>query len=168
MLIDSFSGKYAFLSNFSKTRVSVFGFEFPTAEHAFQAAKSTKIADLQAILVCGTPTLARRYGRKVELRPNWEEIKVDVMRQVLAAKFALGSELAKKLIKTGGAHLVEGNKHGDEFWGCVTSAQGNTPWQGMNQLGILLMERRTELARADEPCECDGQRDGEPQGCPNN
>jgi N-glycosidase YbiA len=151
MLIDSFSGQYAFLSNFNGGQVEVFGCIFPTAEHAFQAAKSTRFEDLNKILAIKSASAAKRAARKFELRPDWEDIKVDVMRQVLAAKFfwprgGANNSLAVKLVRTHPHHLVEGNDWGDKFWGCVRPPDvQNGPWVGANHLGILLMERRDQL-----------------------
>lgn len=141
-MIDSFKGKNAFLSNFSVGPVTVFGLTFLTAEHAYQAAKTTSKEELQTVLAAKTPAAVKKAGRKLTLRPDWEEIKVSVMGRVLEAKFPLGQNgLSVKLMKTDPAHLVEGNNWGDTFWGCVQSVPGG-PWEGSNHLGMLLMERR--------------------------
>lgn len=77
---------------------------------------------------------------KVELRSDWEEVKLDVMRDVVFAKFFQNPELAKRLLATGGSNLIEGNNWHDTFWG-VDSETG----EGQNNLGKILMEIRAEL-----------------------
>jgi ribA/ribD-fused uncharacterized protein len=122
-----------------------------SAEHAYQAQKTLDHGAREEILAAPTPGQAKRLGSKVELRPGWEEIKIEVMRQIIAAKFASATEevrlplLSGLLMATGGKHLVEGNTWGDTFWGCVHPTEGSNLWVGRNQLGILLMERRRVL-----------------------
>jgi ribA/ribD-fused uncharacterized protein len=116
-----------------------------SAEHLYQASKAANESDAQWILRAPTPfglNGAKSRGRSVELRHDWESIKFDVMRGVLACKFASGSDLATKLMHTGPAELVEGNTWGDTTWG-VDLTKPNRP--GRNWLGVLLMARRAEL-----------------------
>jgi ribA/ribD-fused uncharacterized protein len=154
--ITSFSGKHAFLSNFHLSHIIVDGIVFPTVEHAFQAAKTRARSEKKAIASLPTPGQAKRAGRHVALRPNWDEIKVNVMRELLKKKFAPGTELAQKLLDTDDRDLIEGNTWGDRFWGMV-KVNRTTPWdgdrevpcwEGENHLGKLLMEIRDELREA--------------------
>jgi predicted NAD-dependent protein-ADP-ribosyltransferase YbiA (DUF1768 family) len=78
-------------------------------------------------------------SRLVKIRADWDEVKINVMREVLRIKFEI-PELRDKLLATGDVQLVEGNNWGDEFWG-VNSVTG----VGLNHLGVLLMERREIL-----------------------
>lgn len=143
--IDRFDGDYAFLSNFYAcgsvpVRIPGAGVVLaPTVEHAFQAVKTLDPSERVAVLRAQTPTLAKRAGRRVALRPGWDAMRLDVMRSCLERKFRPGSPLAERLIATGDAHLVEGNTWGDRFWG--ESPVG----RGENHLGLLLMERRAAL-----------------------
>ena len=109
--IDEFRGKYFFLSNFYPAPVEYQGYRFENNEAAFQAAKGPeRMRDF-----CGlNPQSAKRLGRRIELRSDWEEVKFDVMYQVCRAKFLQNPELAKMLIETGDAELVEGNTWGDQ------------------------------------------------------
>lgn len=145
-MIDSFHGEYAFLSNFWEEPFELGGRVVPTAEHAYQALKAPAghgpVKDL--ILKASTPGHAKRLGRRAKLRDDWEDVKVEIMRKILAAKFAPGTELAAKLVATGEHHLLEGNTWGDKFWGCIKEIPTG-PWVGANTLGLLLMERRDEL-----------------------
>jgi ribA/ribD-fused uncharacterized protein len=144
--IQRFEGEHDFLSNFYESPVVLKGRLFPTAEHAYQAAKTLDPEEQASIQAARTPGLAKRIGRKAPLRPDWEQVKVRVMAAVLEAKFYPGSELAERLLLTGGRHLMEGNTWGDTFWGCELVA-GNL-WVGANTLGMLLMERREALRAA--------------------
>ena len=136
-VIDQFREKFHWLSNFYNCPVPFEGLTFSNSEAAFQAAKSldmkerVKFVDLAA-------GQSKRLGRRVELRSDWEEVKIDIMRQVLKSKFTQNPELKAKLIATGDAELIEGNKHRDRYWGVCGGV-------GQNHLGKLLMEVRAEL-----------------------
>lgn len=140
---DSFEGPnpYDFLSNFYPSPIKMRRKRYPTGEHAFAAYKAATVEDHERIRTAKTPNQAKSIGRRVQLRPNWEEIKYDVMRQVLRIKFAEGSELADKLLATGNALLIEGTNWNDTVWGVE-----RTTMHGRNWLGHLLMARRAELA----------------------
>lgn len=139
--ITSFSGAYDFLSNFYLAVVMYEGRRYSTLEHAFQAAKTTDNGERALIERAQTPGIAKRLGRRVRLREDWEEIKLSVMRELLRDKFS-DQELKEALIATYPRRLIEGNTWGDRFWG----AEGfGGHWHGENHLGHLLMELREEL-----------------------
>lgn len=140
-VIDDFSGKYEFLSNFSPSTIAIEGIDYPTVEHAFQAHKSNDPDNRRAVAAQSTPGWAKKAGRALDLRPDWEDVKNDVMRTCLAQKFAEGTELARRLLETGDARLVEGNTWGDDYWGVPRGGEGQ------NWLGRLLEERREFLSR---------------------
>ena len=141
--ISSFSGAHVFLSNFHPCELSFGGgMVFPSAEHAYQAAKAVDDNTARLIASAGTAAEAKRFGRTVPLRPGWEGSKIEVMRRILRVKFGEDTALAEQLVATHPAYLIEGNTWGDKFWGCVN--EGGT-WVGRNELGLLLMERRNEL-----------------------
>jgi N-glycosidase YbiA len=135
--IDSFSGKYAFLSNFHSAVVELDGVHYPTVEHAYQAAKTLNPTERAEIRVVSAGQ-AKRLGRKVKIRPDWEAIKVDVMWNLLVQKFQRNNGFGIWLVNTGDAELVEGNHWGDTYWGVCKG-------EGLNMLGHLLMARRAEL-----------------------
>jgi ribA/ribD-fused uncharacterized protein len=142
--IDDFRGNYHFLSNFEPAEVMLDGIKFPTVEHAYQAAKTLEQQERQQILGASTPGLARKMGRKLIQRPDWPEIKVRVMQDLVSQKFNGHPDLVKLLLATGDIELVEGNTWHDNFWGdcrcskCATVA-------GQNWLGRILMEVRERL-----------------------
>jgi ribA/ribD-fused uncharacterized protein len=136
--IDSFQGKYRFLSNFWYLPVEFEGVIYPTLEHAYQAAKVTR-KDRPQILACPTPVDAKRLGRKLMMTPGWDNSKIEVMRLLLQRKFK--DPVAQQLLlETGEAELIEGNWWGDTFWGVCRG-------KGKNVLGQLLMETRDGIRR---------------------
>lgn len=142
-MIFEFEGKYAFLSNFAPSPIFHKGITYPTNEHFFQAMKTLDIETRKAIAAAESPGKAKRMGRSVALRPDWEQVKVDVMRTGLMLKFS-DAKLAEKLLATGDEELIEGNWWCDQTWGsCNCPKHIRTP--GRNLLGMLLMEVRKEL-----------------------
>lgn len=137
-MIDSFTEEYRFLSNFYPCCVQLDGKTYISTEHAFQAAKTLDPHEREEIRKTTSPGRAKRLGRKVKLRKDWESIKIDVMHGLLQQKFKKGSPLADLLLKTGTQDLVEGNTWGDTFWGVCRG-------KGKNHLGKLLMLVRQEL-----------------------
>lgn len=145
--IDLFSGRYRFLSNFSPARVVLDGEEYPTVEHAYQAAKTQDSVWRKAIQITATPSEAKKMGRAISkrpdlLRPDWQSVSVDIMLALLRQKFA-HPDLAEKLLSTGDSFLVEGNYWGDTFWGVCRGV-------GENVLGVLLMVVRYDLQERQE------------------
>ena len=139
--ITRFRHKYAFLSNFYPVSIELDGEVYAAVEDAFQAAKTLDPTERRFIQLCQTPGDAKRCGRQVTLRADWNDIKVSVMHDLLRKKFK-NPALRKLLLDTGDAILIEGNTHGDVFWGQVNG-------QGENHLGKLLMEVRAEILRGD-------------------
>jgi len=134
------SDAYGCLSNFSPHGVSIDQVYWPTAEHFFQAQKFAGSEYAERIRCVRTPGEAKNLGltRKIPIRPNWEEVKIDVMREAVLAKFTAHEDLRDRLLATGAQEIVE-NAPGDTFWGC--GKFGN----GQNWLGRILMECRSQL-----------------------
>ena len=142
-MIDFFDGEYAFLSNFYNASCIFEEKLYPTVEHAFQAAKSLDHAERDWIAAAGSPGLAKRLGRRINLRPDWEKVKFDVMEECLRSKFA-DPVLKQKLLATGDEELVEGNYWHDNTWGNC-SCERCKDVVGRNMLGNILMKLRTEF-----------------------
>jgi ribA/ribD-fused uncharacterized protein len=138
--IDSFQGEYRFLSNFWPAQVVFEGITYPTAEHAYQAAKSLDPTERQRIAASPTPAEAKRAGRALKPREDWETVKFDVMERVVRDKFTRHADLRQQLLATGDAELIEGNTWGDRVWGVYQGA-------GENRLGKILMKVRAELRK---------------------
>lgn len=144
-MIDCFDMKHAFLSNFYWNDIEFEGIVYPTNEHFFQAMKTLNVEERRVIANCRTPGQAKRMGRKVTLRPDWEDVKVAVMKEGLYRKFS-DEQLADWLLETGNHELVEGNDWCDQTWGsCNCLKHKNVP--GKNLLGKLLMEVREEIKK---------------------
>lgn len=135
--ISEFKGEYFFLSNFYSADVTYRGITYKNNEAAFQAMKCPEVASSFSSL---NPSEAKRLGRRVKLRPDWEAVKEDVMRKVCFAKFFQNYDLMERLLATAPAELIEGNDWGDKEWG-VCDGEGN------NKLGKILMEIRDFFAQ---------------------
>jgi ribA/ribD-fused uncharacterized protein len=141
--ITYFYGKYSFLSNFYQKDFlftvdwSELKFKAKSAEHAYQASKTTNINQFVSILNCYSPGKAKSKGRNIVLRSDWENIKIDVMYKILQFKFK-DEFLRKLLLDTDDLILEEGNYWNDTFWGICRGV-------GQNNLGILLMKLRNEI-----------------------
>jgi ribA/ribD-fused uncharacterized protein len=143
--ITVFDGKYAFLSNFYESKIVHADMIFPTVEHAFQAAKSLSEEEQAAISIAKTPGIAKRLGRKVLLRPDWEEVKERIMYECVKEKFK-EPVLREKLLNTYPAELIEGNTWHDNYWGnCSCEKCKNI--EGKNNLGKILMKVRNEIIK---------------------
>lgn len=141
--ITSFSGSWAFLSNFHPCRVVLDdGFAYPSAEHAFQAQKTGDIRERMTILRAPTAAKAKSAGRLVTLIDDWDACRKRVMLDVLTAKFWQNPELGEQLCQTGDARLMEGNTWHDQFWGNCTCPAPSCALPGRNYLGKLLMAVR--------------------------
>ena len=133
--IDRFKGKYYFLSNFYGAPVMYGGIEYHNNEAAFQAQKDPDKAVEFALL---QPNEAKRRGRHVNLRKDWENVKDDIMYAIVFDKFSRNPELREALLATEDAELIEGNDWGDTYWGVCEG-------RGKNHLGRILMRVRDEL-----------------------
>src|SRR6266568_5643057 len=114
--IDKFQGRYRFLSNFWITPI-VFGVDiYKSVEHAYQAAKTNILSERELIQNARTPGEAKRMGKTVTLRPDWEHVKTKVMHDLVLQKFS-GDPLRAQLLATDNAELIEGNTWHDNFLG---------------------------------------------------
>lgn len=136
-MITEFKGNWAFLSNFHLCCFMWNGFNWSHSEGAYQAAKSLDVKDWIAIQRM-TPGQSKRYGQKIKLRSDWEEIKDNIMLQIVFAKFSQNKDLLIKLKETGNLELQEGNTWHDRYWGIYPPGSG----KGKNKLGLALMQVR--------------------------
>lgn len=142
-IIVWFRGQWECFSNFYPAPVSLDGALYPTVENAYQAAKTLNPEERSSFADC-SPTVAKRLGRRVRLRPDWEEVKLSVMRDLLLQKFARGTPCGETLLRSGSAYLWEGNTWHDNYWGvCVCGRCASK--QHLNRLGELLMRIREDL-----------------------
>lgn len=139
MIIDQFTGEYRFLSNFAEVAggINFDGLTYPTVEHAYQAAKTLDPDQRGYIQMLVSPGAAKRSGKCIQLRSDWETVKFPIMLSLLRLKFAR-EPFCTKLLATGGAELIEGNTWHDTIWGVCNGV-------GQNHLGRMLMQVRREL-----------------------
>lgn len=134
-----FRREYAFLSNFYSCDISIrLGsrcYKFRNAEAAFQACKCPERAGEFEPL---DGKSAKRLGRQVKIRPDWNSVRIQVMRAILTAKFTQNESLKERLLGVTGP-IMEENAWGDTFWGVCNG-------RGENHLGKLLMELRDRLS----------------------
>jgi ribA/ribD-fused uncharacterized protein len=141
--ITAFRGNFNWLSNFYQTPVILDQIMYPSAEHAFQAEKTSDFNVRRLIAGANTSTEAKRLGRAVNLVDGWNEYKrYDAMSRVIAAKFSPRSQLAGWLLSTGDAVLIEGNSWHDVVWGRCFCGRC---LEGCNFLGYTIMLRRRAL-----------------------
>jgi len=145
-MIHGFNNKYDFLSNFYACSTEYDGIWYPTSEHAFQAAK-TLDQDLRLFIKAApTPGEAKRRGRSVVLRSDWEQVKDQVMYEIVKNKFK-NPDMRQRLIATineGYDGFCEDNWWHDNYWGnCqCEKCQGI---KGQNHLGKILMQVAHEI-----------------------
>lgn len=138
-MIKEFKNQYFFLSNFYEYPIYYNKLVFCNAEAAFQAQKVINEKD-QYKFINLNASQARKLGKTVQLRKDWEEIKDNVMYEIVKRKFTINKELQQKLLETKEEELVEGNWWHDTYWG-VDSKTGI----GQNKLGKILMKVREEV-----------------------
>lgn len=145
-MIHGFDNKYSFLSNFYACQVEYEGITYPTSEHAFQAAKSLDPDIRKWIAAASTPGQAKRRGRSIELRPDWEKIKDQVMFDIVREKFKNEDMRVRLLMTIGEGYdgFCEDNYWHDNYWGnCNCERCKNI--EGKNMLGKILMDVANEV-----------------------
>jgi len=135
--------KFGEFSNFAPYPLLLDGELWPTSEHYFQAQKFTDREYREQIRQASSPMIAARLGRsrRVPIRDDWEQVKLDIMRAAVRHKFSEHRKIAELLLSTGDAELIEAAPR-DAFWG---NGKDGT---GKNWLGRILMEIRRELRTA--------------------
>lgn len=137
--VYGFKGPHRFLSNFWECVVrSRSGVVFRSTEAAYQWAKCSNETRAAAFAAM-SPAEAKKAGRSLRLRPDWEFVKEKVMLALLRQKFGPDNpDLRDQLLATGDLYLEETNHWGDKYWGVCGGV-------GKNRLGELLMLVRKEL-----------------------
>ena len=141
----SIHGDHEYMSNFAHYAITIDGIEYKTTEHYFQSKKFEGTSYETKVRKASGAMEAARLGRdrSFPLRKDWEQVKDDVMRVAVEAKFRQHRGLAKKLLETGTATLVEHTVK-DSYW-----ANGGNG-KGKNMLGKILMEVRSKLRSENE------------------
>lgn len=138
-MIKEFQGEFRWLSNFAPVNVIYDGVKYRSVEHAYMAAKSVDVGWREFCKNTYKAGDVKKASRNIELREDWEQIKVDVMRELLEQKFNTEPYKAM-LLETCDEHIQEGNMWNDKFWGvCLKTGKGS------NTLGKLIMEIRSKI-----------------------
>lgn len=139
--INEFRGQYFFLSNFYPCSIEYEGLTYFSVEAAYQAQKTDdRLIKRKYSLLSAAE--AKKLSHKVEVRKDWNDVKVPIMRELLQQKFTKYPHLKEQLLATGDIEIIEGNNWGDIFWGVCEG-------KGENMLGKLLMEIRFYLMNED-------------------
>jgi len=135
--IHGFFKEHRNLSNFGDGKVEYEGLVYPSREAAYQAAKSLD-PEVRKQFLEYTPAKAKEKGREVQLREDWEEIKDEVMYQVVKNCVDNNDDIRQLLLSTGDKYLEETNWWGDKYWGVYHGV-------GRNMLGHILMAIRDKF-----------------------
>ena len=123
------------------------GFLYPTSEHAYQAAKFLDPKLREKVRALRSAHEALKFTRqseiKKDIRSNWQEVKLQIMEEILRAKLSQHKYVQRKLLESGDREIIKDSPR-DEFWG-----RGEN-WDGANHLGKLWMKLRAELEPAPE------------------
>lgn len=156
-MINSFSGRWVFLSNFYPSEIVHQGITYPTNEHYYVALKIKDdqiingrfypSADVRELIArVSTPAQVKKFGKTLKIRKDWDDVKLGVMEWGLREKFK-DEKLQQMLLQTEDEELVEGNFWHDTYWGICTCPKCAN--KGENNLGKLLMKIRKELKGGD-------------------
>ena len=143
--ILGFLGKFHFLSNFHEHEsalIYIDGFSgqkigCKNVEAAYQASKTINLTERLLIANSSNPSEAKKLGRKIKLRSDWDEVKNDIMMELLVQKFTYPF-YRELLLSTKDAYLEETNTWSDFYWGVCNGV-------GENHLGKRLMKIREGL-----------------------
>lgn len=135
---------YYCFSNYYPCTIEYEGLTYNSVEAAFQAAK-TLSRDERVLFTKMSPSFAKRNGRKLNLRPDWEEVKLSIMKELIVAKSKSCPEFTRQLVSTKGKGIIEDTTgwH-DNIWGSCSCEKCKHKWKH-NNLGKILMEVRDEI-----------------------
>jgi len=158
-MIDSFKGRWYFLSNFYAGEITHQGILYPTVEHYYVAMKVNSSQLIDGVLMdkidvreliskIETPGKVKRFGREnIQLRSDWDDVRYDTMLYGVRQKFTKHEDLKQMLLSTGTEELVEGNWWHDIYFGVCDC--GKCP-EGQNILGKILMIVRSEIIESEK------------------
>lgn len=135
--INKFDGNYSFLSNFYDSPVEYRGITYRNSEAAYQAQKTLDM-NIRKEFSDLSGAEAKKKAQTIDLRTDWDDVKVTVMYEIVHNKFAQNPDIRDLLVATDDAEIVEGNYWNDTFWGVCNGT-------GKNMLGKILMRVRKEM-----------------------
>lgn len=148
--LKGFIGEYEILSNFAEhEKISIilpYGdtngkkYSANNIETLFQAAKTNVNWQIEEIVKSNNPSVSKYLGRRCRIRSDWEEIKEEVMKELLSKKFNVSNKFRKVLLSIpNDMFIVEMNRWCDKEWGVCSKT-----FKGENKLGKLLMNLKKE------------------------
>ena len=136
-MIKYFKGENEFLSNAYSIPVLYNGIWYANAESAFQAQKCAS-AELRHLFADLDAVTAKKLGREMQLRDDWDDVKDNIMKEIVLSKFQ-DEDIRDRLLETGSEEIIMYTKR-DAYWGVIDG-------EGENRLGKILMEVRSELMK---------------------
>lgn len=146
--VGSFSGDLEFLSNmykipiyFNESKYDNFQPDFkvyPSSENLYQALKCKYIKDRE-LFQNVDPHKSKRIGRSIEIRSDWDNVRLEAMKLVIDLKFK-NIELAEKLIDLPDDKIIEFNNWGDRFFGICNG-------EGLDHLGKILRAKKQQIIK---------------------
>lgn len=138
-IIAGFKGDYRWLSNFERCEIYYRGIVYKSSEAAYQAQKTLDIK-VRHIFSKLDARDSKTLGNAIQIRPDWDYVKLEIMEDICRIKFNL-PQFKPKLIDTGDMDIIESNYWGDVFWGECNGV-------GANHLGKIIMKIRDEVVNA--------------------
>lgn len=141
-VIGFYPREFYCLDNFSSFKVKYKGVLYSTVEEAYQSigfddtAKDISEKIRNSFSAHEAQKIA--YENKDKMRKDWDEIKLQVMEELLRAKLEQNPYVKKKLLETKDYMIVEDSPK-DSFWGWGNNRDGD------NNLGKLWMKLRAEI-----------------------
>lgn len=150
--IIGFKGELCCLSNFHLCKISYENLIYPSVENAYNAAKiyiegdlnATNIERKRRMFTSRSPSRAKTEGLEVEKRADWDEVKEEIMYELLKQKFTVYKDIRDVLISTGDDEIVVTNMWHDNYWG-VCNCSACKDKEKHNKLGKMLMKLRAEI-----------------------
>ena len=152
-MINSFTGRYRFLSNFYPVEIEHQGIKYPSVEHYYVAMKIKGDQQIdgkyltmndcrETISKMPDAGKVKKLGKILKIRKDWDQVKMDVMIWGIREKFK-NEDLKEELLNTGDLQIIEGNSWHDNFFGVCSC--GPCQGKGQNNLGKILMKVRQDL-----------------------
>jgi ribA/ribD-fused uncharacterized protein len=121
------------------------GHKILTSEALYQACRFPHLPDLQGkIIKEKSPMAAKMVGKpfRSDSRPDWDDVRIDIMRWCLRVKLAQNFLEFRKLLESTSTKPIVEDSFRDNFWGAIRDKKDENILRGVNVLGELLMELR--------------------------
>jgi type I restriction enzyme S subunit len=139
---DAFGGLSNMCAGFE---IELGDYSFLTSEALYQAFRFNDEEIQRTIMNEKSPMAAKMKSKKyrANTRPDWDEVRVDIMEWCLLMKLKCNWENFSTLLLVTECRDIVEESHKDRFWGTVEDESGLLV--GSNVLGKLLMKIREAL-----------------------